>query len=395
MITSLVFVSNFLNHHQYELCIELSKRVKKFNFIATEEIPLQTKKFGYHDMNENTDFVICSYKNKESLNYSLELIQESEIVIFGSCPNYMIDLRMKKNRISFLYTERFFKKSILRRFYPPTYKKVSNRVLRYKDDNMFVLCASAYASHDLLICGFPKKKCFKWGYFPEFIPNDIKKRTIKKECKVRILWVGRFLNWKNPRDAIKLAKLLKKNNYDFVLDFIGAGPEEKILKEMVIKNKLDDNIRFLGSMHPENVRKHMLESDIFLFTSGKYEGWGAVLNEAMNSMCAVVASNKAGSVPYLIKDGINGYSYKCGKISELYLKTKLLIENKQTRLLFGERAYKTIQNVWNCKYAVDNLMYLIENMHQENFEYLIKDGPCSLAYYKEGSKVNKKFLNRS
>ena len=36
----------------------------------------------------------------------------------------------------------------------------------------------------------------------------------------------------------------------------------------------------LGSMTPEQVREHMEESILFLFTSDFGEGWGAVLNEA-------------------------------------------------------------------------------------------------------------------
>ena len=49
----------------------------------------------------------------------------------------------------------------------------------------------------------------------------------------------------------------------------------------------------------------MEKSEIFLFTSDKGEGWGAVLNESMNSACAVVASHAIGSVPFLLKDGEN------------------------------------------------------------------------------------------
>jgi hypothetical protein len=36
-------------------------------------------------------------------------------------------------------------------------------------------------------------------------------------------------------------------------------------------------------MPPEEVRVHMEQSNIYLFTSDFGEGWGAVLNEAMNS----------------------------------------------------------------------------------------------------------------
>ena len=45
----------------------------------------------------------------------------------------------------------------------------------------------------------------------------------------------------------------------------------------------------MGALKPADVRKEMERADIFLFTSDYKEGWGAVLNEAMNARCAIVA----------------------------------------------------------------------------------------------------------
>ena len=49
-------------------------------------------------------------------------------------------------------------------------------------------------------------------------------------------------------------------------------------------------------------------------TSNQEEGWGVVVNEAMNSGCVVIGSNLAGSVPYLIENGKNGLIYNCGDL---------------------------------------------------------------------------------
>lgn len=45
----------------------------------------------------------------------------------------------------------------------------------------------------------------------------------------------------------------------------------------------------------------MRESHIFIFTSDRGEGWGVVLSEAMANGCTVVASNKIGAAPFLVK----------------------------------------------------------------------------------------------
>ena len=72
------------------------------------------------------------------------------------------------------------------------------------------------------------------------------------------------------------------------------------MQEKIKKEKLDDCVHMLGSMSPEQVRLYMEQSQMFLFTSDRYEGWGAVLNEAMNSGCAVVASHIIGSAPSFV-----------------------------------------------------------------------------------------------
>ena len=45
----------------------------------------------------------------------------------------------------------------------------------------------------------------------------------------------------------------------------------------------------------------MEESEIYLVTSDRKEGWGAVVNEAMNSGCAVVADHMIGAAPWMIR----------------------------------------------------------------------------------------------
>ena len=61
----------------------------------------------------------------------------------------------------------------------------------------------------------------------------------------------------------------------------------------------------------------MEKSSIYLFTSNFDEGWGAVLNESMNSACAVISSHAAGATPFLISHNINGLLYTSGDVDEL------------------------------------------------------------------------------
>ncbi len=78
---------------------------------------------------------------------------------------------------------------------------------------------------------------------------------------------------------------------------------------MIKDRNLEEYISWKGALPAEEVRNYMMNTDIFVCTSNRFEGWGAVLNEAMNSQCAIVACNRIGSVPFLIEDGVNGFTF--------------------------------------------------------------------------------------
>lgn len=83
---------------------------------------------------------------------------------------------------------------------------------------------------------------------------------------------------------------------------------------------LSEYVTFAGFKKPEQVREYMENADIFLFTSDYGEGWGAVLNEAMNSCMAVVADCGIGAAPFLLKPGKNGMVYPDGNFA-IFIKT--------------------------------------------------------------------------
>ena len=156
-----------------------------------------------------------------------------------------------------------------------------------------------------------------------------------------------------------------------------VGPLLDQCKKMIHKYDLEEYVRMVGGLTPEEVRSRMAKSDIFIFTSDKNEGWGAVLNEAMSSACAVVANKAIGSVPFLIKDGLNGFTYS-NDLNEAYDKLKRVILDGNLRRQLGVNAYNTIIKEWNANQAAENLFVLIQCL-KEGMDCPIQDGPCSKA----------------
>lgn len=373
----IVFLSNFFNHHQAFISNAFDRNPKvDYSFVATTEVPEKRKKLGYSDSGLPA-YVRQTFLNQQEEQCVQAMLGEADVVIAGSAPESMVRKCIRKGKLLFRYSERPLKYGIEPLKYPV-------RLVRWHWRNpmgkpIYMLCASAFTAWDYSRLGLFKNKTYKWGYFPETKRYDID-RLMEKKSRTTILWCGRFLKLKHPDDAIEVAARLKRAGYDFELQFIGMGEIEGCMKELVAANGLQDDIQFLGPMEPEQVREHMEKAGIYLFTSDRQEGWGAVLNESMNSGCAVVASHAIGSVPFLMKDGENGLIYESENVDMLYEKVKYLLDHPAEQVRLGKNAYRTIVDEWNAEEAAKRLVNLAEHLLAgERNPVLYESGPCSKA----------------
>lgn len=367
----LVFVSNYFNHHQKPFSEAIYARIGDgYKFIATEPVPEDRIKLGYGTECPSYVLNVC---NKEDKRSCVELINDADAVIMGSAPEQLIKERKKKGKLIIRYSERPLKKGLEPLKYLP--RLIKWHLINPKGKPIYMLCASSYTASDYAKFGLFHNKCFKWGYFPECKRYEDVRSLVASKKKNSILWCGRFIDCKHPEDAISIAKRLKADGYDFSLNFIGTGDLEAKLSKMIIDEGLSNNVKILGSMSPEKVREYMEQSEIFLFTSDRREGWGAVLNESMNSACTVIANKDIGSAPFLINDGENGMLYSNGDINDLCEKVKSLLDSPSKRADMGVRAYYTICNEWSPEIAASRLVDLVNSGFKSTYD----DGPCSKA----------------
>lgn len=376
----IVFCSNYMNHHQEELSCELYRLTDgEYTFIACSEVDKKRLDFGYSDMRNKYDFILCPNEDEKQKELAEKLIDECDVFIFGSGDEKLFKRRMKTGKLTFRYAERLLKKGMFMRFVPFKIVRSYNRFIKYRNyDNFHILCASAYTASDLKLSGFGEGKCWRWGYYPKVVKHENIDSVIEGKEKNSILWVARFLHLKHPEAVVELADKLKSESSEFRITMVGNGEEYSAVKNLVNEKGLDKYFIFTGNVKSNEVSYYMDKSEIFLFTSDFHEGWGAVLNEAMNSGCACVASHAIGSVPYLINENVNGLVYKNGDIDDLYNKVKYLIDNPGKRAEIGKAAYRAINEDWNVKVAAQRLLTLVSFIQGKTAEKF-ESGPCSAS----------------
>lgn len=379
----LTMVSNYINHHQMPIAGRLYDKLKEdYCFIQTMPMEQERSKMGWGTDVAALPYVKCFYEEEEECR---KRISDSDVVIFGGVEDESyIEERLRAGKPVIRYSERIYREGQWKAVSPRGLRKKYHDHIRYRKAPVYLLCAGAYVASDFaLIHAYPGKKyCF--GYFPAFRRQELdelmgrKKARREENGKVRLLFAARFLALKHPEYPVHLAKELKEKGIAFELYMIGDGEEKTHVINEIEALGLKEEVKLFGFLSPEEVRKQMEEADIFLFTSDYREGWGAVVNESMNSGCALVAGHGIGAVPYLLKDGENGYVYRTGDEKEFIRVASELAKDAGKTEQFGRASYQIIEREWNEEEAAKRLYTLCEGILAGNINPP-ESGPCSIA----------------
>lgn len=376
---TIVFVSNFINHHQSLWSDELFKvLLGHYYFVETQKMYDWLKSGGYDDFSSRP-YVLQAWKDDASKKKAEELCVNADVAILGADSlDYQI-MRAKTGKLSFEVSERWLKKGILNLLSPRLLRNMWYYHTLFRKKPVYKLCSSAYAAGDQYKMFSYKDRCYKWGYFTRVDDYDIEASLDKrKDAVFRLMWCARFLKWKHPEMAIKLAARLKAKGYAFTLDMYGSGVELERMQLLSRQLDVTDVVRFCGNLPNDQILEQMRCHDIFLFTSDRNEGWGAVANEAMSNGCVLVGSDAIGSVPFLVKDGENGCVFKSCDLDSLMNKVEYLLNNRTEIRRLAVNGYLTMKTVWSPENAARNLMTLIDDLRNGR-DTSVADGPCSKA----------------
>ena len=103
---SVVFLSNYFNHHQSELSDALWTICDgDFSFVETAAMPVLRKKLGYTV--QKRPYAVPYRGNEEQV---LHMVRSADVVIAGSAPRCLVRERIHTGKLLFCYSERPLKK---------------------------------------------------------------------------------------------------------------------------------------------------------------------------------------------------------------------------------------------------------------------------------------------
>jgi glycosyltransferase involved in cell wall biosynthesis len=209
----------------------------------------------------------------------------------------------------------------------------------------FTNCAVAVTGEtksSLTALGIGKK--LNWQVIPIGItPKDNQIKSISAGDKIKLLWVGRFTDIKDPFYAVEVLKLLNARSLNmFELTMVGEG--ELFEQTKAAAKALP--ITFTGWI--VNPFESGIDFDLLLITS-KNEGLPLVMLEAANNH-RVTMSRNVGGVGEFIKNNETGYLIS-GGAKEMADKLIQISENKKVLEELGITANKLLKQ----RFSADNM----------------------------------------
>ncbi len=174
--------------------------------------------------------------------------------------------------------------------------------------------------------------------------RQIGKDTSKDPENLHLLFVGYITPRKGVDTLVESFKILVKDYGidNLILDMVGDASRSPDLLAGIERYCQDagiqDRVKFHGRVSEERLEELYSLADIFVFPS-VWEGFGMVLIEAMHNRLPIVTTD-AGAIPFLVKDGVNGFLVPVKDAEKLAQATRKLIESPQLRREIGETNYK-------------------------------------------------------
>jgi glycosyltransferase involved in cell wall biosynthesis len=202
--------------------------------------------------------------------------------------------------------------------------------------------------------GFNKSVIYDWAYFTETHPVAIHENQTKNP---KLLFIGSIDARKN---ILRLIAICKKIGCIDNLTIIGTGPLENQLQQAI----RDTKCNYLGKVPNLDVHKIIADSDVLILPS-IYDGWGAVVNEALMCGTPVIASNNCGSSVLL--QGIRGrvFSIKENNMEDVLRGfIKKLPYRMDIRKKIRNWALQNISDEVAAKYFRDIMDYTFQEISQ-------------------------------
>ncbi|MCI9125142.1 MAG: glycosyltransferase [Eubacterium sp.] len=157
--------------------------------------------------------------------------------------------------------------------------------------------------------------------------------------KFRVSFIGHFGKHKGVETLIQAVSLLGRDEIE--IELAGTGEELENYRKLASRLGILNQIRFWGKLENRDIIHVFEETDVYCLPSIWPENQPVSITEAMACGIPVIATDLGGNRE-LVRNGINGLLVIPNDAADLAAKIKILMDDDELRLSFGEAGKEII-----------------------------------------------------
>ena len=310
---------NIPSFHQNDLFNELTKHFDKVEVIYAHEYDENRKLQGWNfEIAQNYPSKIIGKKFNilELVKYTFSNRKSVHIVngIWAETSFFFVIMLLNLFKANFLiYSEAPIatkKRTLIKKILLELLVKPLSKLLIIGAKGFLAVSISGVDYFQSL--GVHRRKIYRFGYF-----RNVKVTSEKssKNQTTELIFVGQLIDLKGIKTLLEAVKVVSESNRLFHLTIVGTGELAPFLANFVEKNQLQKLVTLVGVVNSEHVIHYFEKADLLIFPSTG-DGWGMVVNEALQSCVPVLISDQCGARELIIDD-YNGLIFKGKDVESL------------------------------------------------------------------------------
>jgi colanic acid/amylovoran biosynthesis glycosyltransferase len=178
---------------------------------------------------------------------------------------------------------------------------------------------------------------------------------------IHLITTGRLIDKKAHAYTLQALALLKQRHPEhvFILDIVGEGPNEAMLKAEAARLGLNDIVRFHGGLPHRRTLELLQQAEIFVLPSvtasdGDMEGIPVAIMEAM-AMGLVVVSTFHSGIPELVEDGVSGRLVPERDVEALADAIASIVADPESWSRYGNAGRRKVEHMFNRRVLIAQL----------------------------------------
>lgn len=206
--------------------------------------------------------------------------------------------------------------------------------------------------------GVPWQKIADLYYAPAALPAADPCSRIETFAKGRTVFLSVGALCKRKGIDLLLKAFFRLHAEDACLVLCGIDTSNGEYEALAKRLGIDNSVLFLGAYPCERIAEVYAAADVFVLAT-RFDGWGAVLNEAASLGLPLISTDLCGAAWHLIEPGVGGFRVRAGCVRALQRAMRAYLDNPEWIRSHGSESLNLFVNEFGPERNADRLFEIL------------------------------------